>query len=667
MFHKKGLKKATHRELSLLTISIVGWAYNVLLKEKVGFGYDLVGAVGNEKEFYSLFNESDIAQKMGKLLVSNPKLAFSRLKEARAISESKFAQIKKLLGDKTNLKKFSKAIGQYYPEYMVCLGVYNCFWRYAGDEESRAPLTKEDVMRISSERQRVAELYSQTEELIEKAIKSLSTKYGKNVKLVKSVTVSELRQFPLGSFPKELILRAKKRQKSYLYMISNSKEMVLTEDKIIEGVRKEFIDEKINLNEPLKGKSAFHGKAVGKVRIVNNTEEMLSFEEGEVLVSINTNPSLLPAMKKAFAIVCDEGGIMSHAAIIARELKKPCIIGVKVAAKVLKNGDLVEVDADNGIVKLLPANNIIPDKVDEKLIETAQVILFNQLNVRKNTKVLLINDHLPNTIFDAFKSALLEKGIFFKELMLSENRNNSEPIPDALDEMLKAKVIIAPTKKSITHCFETKKAVEKGARIITLPGINEEIFLKILEADFNEIEKIGKKIVKQLKGKNMVQIKTPSGTNISFSIKKRELVGLKPKTKGFAMNLPCGEIYCAPIEETADGEIFIDYFKDLINPAQKAWLKVENGKIVEWNDAAKPFIAFNSVENGFIIAEFGIGTNKAHKKPIGNVLHDEKIYKTVHIAFGNNTGFGGKNKSPVHNDIILINPMVLVDGKKLEW
>jgi len=305
--------------------------------------------------------------------------------------------------------------------------------------------------------------------------------------------------------------------------------------------------------------------------------------------------------------------------------------------------------------------------MENNLVSTSERILYKQLGVRKNTKVLLINDYLPNPVYDSFKEALNKKLIPFRELTLSAERNSSEPIYEALSDMLWAKVIIAPTKKSITHSPETKKAAEKGAKIITLPGVTEEVFLKIAEADFGQIEKENKKIAKQLKGKSKIEITTPGGTSISFSIKKRELHGLKPKTKGYSMNLPTGEVYCAPIEETADGEVFIDYFGESISPKDKAWVKVENGRITEWNDSAKPFVSLQQVENGLIIAEFGVGTNRAHKKPIGNVLHDEKIFGTIHLAFGNNVSFGGKNRSPVHNDLILINPIVLVDGKKLEW
>ena len=71
-----------------------------------------------------------------------------------------------------------------------------------------------------------------------------------------------------------------------------------------------------------------------------------------------TDPRYVPAMKKAAAIVTDEGGITCHAAIVSRELKKPCIIGTKIATKVLKDGDEVEVDAEKGVVKKICGENI---------------------------------------------------------------------------------------------------------------------------------------------------------------------------------------------------------------------------------------------------------------------------------------------------------------------
>ncbi len=101
------------------------------------------------------------------------------------------------------------------------------------------------------------------------------------------------------------------------------------------------------------GVVACRGKTKGKVRIVMLPEDCKALKRGEILVSNMTHPDYLHGMRKAAVIITDEGGISCHAAIISRELGKPCIIGTKIATKVLKDGDLVEVDAERGIVKLL--------------------------------------------------------------------------------------------------------------------------------------------------------------------------------------------------------------------------------------------------------------------------------------------------------------------------
>jgi pyruvate,water dikinase len=108
----------------------------------------------------------------------------------------------------------------------------------------------------------------------------------------------------------------------------------------------------------LTGSIAYKGVVRGRVRVINahtknQTEAGENMQEGEILVTGMTRPHLIHAIKKAGAIVTDEGGITCHAAIVARELKKPCIIGTKIATQVLRDGDLVEVDADNGVVRVL--------------------------------------------------------------------------------------------------------------------------------------------------------------------------------------------------------------------------------------------------------------------------------------------------------------------------
>lgn len=103
----------------------------------------------------------------------------------------------------------------------------------------------------------------------------------------------------------------------------------------------------------LKGQPAMTGKHVGTVVIVNKVLDMKKVKNNDVVVSHATSPNLVPALKTSGAIVSEMGGITSHAAIISRELKKPCIIGIKHATQVLKDGDKVEVNADKGTVKKL--------------------------------------------------------------------------------------------------------------------------------------------------------------------------------------------------------------------------------------------------------------------------------------------------------------------------
>jgi phosphohistidine swiveling domain-containing protein len=105
-----------------------------------------------------------------------------------------------------------------------------------------------------------------------------------------------------------------------------------------------------NVSE-VKGLVASRGMVTGPVRVVESAKDIGKVDEGDVMVSVMTRPDYLSAMKKAVAFVTDEGGVTCHAAIVARELKKPCVIATKNATKVFKDGDIVEVDADNGVVR----------------------------------------------------------------------------------------------------------------------------------------------------------------------------------------------------------------------------------------------------------------------------------------------------------------------------
>ncbi|MCX5744508.1 MAG: PEP-utilizing enzyme [Proteobacteria bacterium] len=103
----------------------------------------------------------------------------------------------------------------------------------------------------------------------------------------------------------------------------------------------------------LRGISGSPGRVRGAVQKVSSRDDIRRFEKGRVLVAASTNPSYIMAMARAVALVTDDGGLGSHAAIVAREMSKPCVVGTGTATQLLRDGDVVEVDADRGEVTLI--------------------------------------------------------------------------------------------------------------------------------------------------------------------------------------------------------------------------------------------------------------------------------------------------------------------------
>ncbi|MBI2573530.1 hypothetical protein HYV86_06715 [Candidatus Woesearchaeota archaeon] len=151
--------------------------------------------------------------------------------------------------------------------------------------------------------------------------------------------------------PKEL-----EQRKVMMVEVQSKSERIIFSGKQAQEFYQHLQEETLETTE-FKGTIASMGKTQGRVVIVLKTHDLLRVERGDILVSSMTRPEMTVAMHKAAAFVTDEGGITSHAAIVARELHKPCVIGTKIATKILKDGDLVEVDANKGIIKILRKNS----------------------------------------------------------------------------------------------------------------------------------------------------------------------------------------------------------------------------------------------------------------------------------------------------------------------
>ncbi len=148
----------------------------------------------------------------------------------------------------------------------------------------------------------------------------------------------------------------RERFKDHAIILENGEVRVLVGKPLEEYYAVELKEEEsLHHLKEFRGTSASPGKASGRVAVIATTRELDKVRKGDVLVTANTTPEFVPAMQRACAIVTDDGGVLCHAAIVSRELHIPCVVGTKVATKALKDGDLVEVDATNGVIRKVTA------------------------------------------------------------------------------------------------------------------------------------------------------------------------------------------------------------------------------------------------------------------------------------------------------------------------
>ena len=350
---KYGLHPATKRELPLFTLSIITFAYRKLLKKEIGFSYQAIGAIGKRNKFHTLFNEDYIAEKTEKFIDNNIKNLDKVFDKAKRFFED-FKQ-KSKTAEKTinnNPESFIKIISKEYPKYMISIGIYNCFWRYLGDEEEKENLSSEQIKQISKEREVIAKFYPKVEKTIQSCAVLIGKKNNFNGDLLRYLTLDEMKSFLSKQvISKTMLEELTQRRKNYFYLSFDNKERVFTDNKIIKKIHEKFfkIDHKGDI---IKGHPVYPG-LVKEVVYNLADKKQINLKNNFILVTNMTHPDDTSLIGKCSAIVTDEGGILSHAATVSREMKKPCIIGTKIATKILKTGYLVEVNANKGIIRII--------------------------------------------------------------------------------------------------------------------------------------------------------------------------------------------------------------------------------------------------------------------------------------------------------------------------
>ncbi len=332
---------------SILSSTYLGEQYTQLLKETLGLSLELALFISKKGFTVCSFEKNDnykFGNEMAQRLVKDP----SKVEEWSLDLKSKTDKILNLIKELKSKKiekegylKFIQAMWDYgSPHRAVKMAV----------DFLPADILKKYLPVLSKARVYAEPVYGETENFMNHYALQLSKETSYPSKLILAMTKKEINDFlDNGSLPKKSVLE--QRFKSVGILFQSGKYKLLDSKDVTE--LEEEIENKLKEKKSIKGSVAFSGIVKGKVKLVFEPSKAEDFKDGEILVTAMTRPEYLPLIKKSAGFITDAGGMLSHAAITARELKKPCVIGTEIATKVLKDGDLVEIDANKGIVKIL--------------------------------------------------------------------------------------------------------------------------------------------------------------------------------------------------------------------------------------------------------------------------------------------------------------------------
>ena len=186
---------------------------------------------------------------------------------------------------------------------------------------------------------------------LDRVLEEIGKRRGFNLKEMKYTLASEIPELIAGKFDKTIV---KERMKRFLFYYNYK------EDKFETGTgdwsikkEKEIFHSLKHQDEVLEisGMIANKGFVRGRARVTMSISEAKHIQPGEILITSMTTPDFVTSLKKAAAIVTNEGGILCHAAVVSREFGIPCIVGTKLATKIFKTGDMIEVDGELGVVR----------------------------------------------------------------------------------------------------------------------------------------------------------------------------------------------------------------------------------------------------------------------------------------------------------------------------
>jgi leucyl aminopeptidase (aminopeptidase T) len=252
--------------------------------------------------------------------------------------------------------------------------------------------------------------------------------------------------------------------------------------------------------------------------------------------------------------------------------------------------------------------------------------------------------------------------------VISERDSHAaEPPRTVAAAMLAADVVVAPTIQSISHTEARRAATEAGVRVASMPGVTGEMLARVMAADLSLLRKRGASMARALGAAAEARITCARGSELHLGLEDRTAIvdAGALSTRGAFGNIPCGEAFIAPLEGTAEGTLVVDgSIAGIGRLAAPVELTVREGHLTDAAGAEGARLLELLTEHGpdgTNVAELGIGTNECAQLT-GNILEDEKILGSAHVAFGASAAIGGTVQVPVHLDCVVMKPTVEIDG-----
>ena len=306
-----------------------------------------------------------------------------------------------------------------------------------------------------------------------------------------------------------------------------------------------------------------------------------------------------------------------------------------------------------------------------ELEQAVRAVVRDCLGVREGEEVLIVCNPATEELGERMRAEAAGIGAEAVTAVISERESHAgEPPRTVAEAMAAADVVLAPTVQSLSHTAARKRATEGGARIATLPGVTEEMLARVMSADMDGLRRKGQAVADALNRAGEAVITSGEGGELHLGIAGREAIpdaGELTEPGAFG-NLPCGEGFVAPMEGTSWGTLMVDGSIAGVGLVDEpVELVVEAGHLTSARGAqgmALMELLTAHGEDGTNVAELGIGTNE-RAKVTGNILEDEKILGTSHVAFGASAAIGGIVQVPVHLDCVVLKPTVELDGEPI--